>query len=59
MSRTGGRAHPAATPEQESERYRAAERYAVLIERREELVTELSEIAIEMSACEEKVKAFD
>ena len=57
-SRSGGRAHPA-TAEQESERYAAAERLGVLIERREELVSELSEIAIEMTTCEEKIKAFD
>lgn len=58
MSRTGGRAHPA-TPQQESERYRAAARLGELIERREQLLGELSEIAVEMTACEEKIKSFD
>jgi hypothetical protein len=57
MSRTGGRAHPA-TPQQETERYAAAARLGELIERREQLVSELSEIAIEMTTCEEKIRSF-
>lgn len=53
-----GRAH-FASAELESERYAAAERLGVLIERREQLVSELSEIAIEMTTCEAKVRSFD
>jgi hypothetical protein len=58
---TGGRSSRAheSTLEVEAERYAAAERLGVLIERRERLVTELSEVAIEMSVCEEKVRSFE
>lgn len=53
-----GRAHPA-TSEQESERYRAAERLGELLEQRERLLSELSEIEVEMTTCEERIRSFD
>jgi hypothetical protein len=37
----------------------AAERLGELIARREQLIGELSEIAVEMTTCEAKIKAFD
>ena len=52
-----GRAH-FASAELEGERFAAAERLGELIERREQLVSELSEIAIEMTTCEEKIRSF-
>jgi hypothetical protein len=57
-SRTGGRAH-SATPEQETERYAAAERLGELIERREELLSEVSQVEAAMKACEATVRSFD
>lgn len=53
-----GRAH-FASAELEGERFAAAERLGVLIERREQLVSELSEIAIEMTTCEATVRSFE
>jgi hypothetical protein len=53
-----GRAH-FASAELEGERFAAAERLGELIERREQLVSELSEIAIEMTTCEERIRSFD
>jgi hypothetical protein len=53
-----GRAH-FASAEQESERYRAAQRLAALIERRELLVTRIGEIEFEMTACEKAIRSFD
>jgi hypothetical protein len=40
-------------------RDRRRQRRVAVIERREQLISELSEIAIEMTTCEAKIKAFD
>ena len=58
---TGGRAGRAhfSTAELESERYAAAERLGVLIERRDELLSEVSQVEAEMKTCEATVRSFD